>query len=210
MITQIVKFTVQPEHSEAFQAALMVNQQGARAETGLLEMRLFAEKQQPHVFYAYERWKDQAAIAHHLTQDHTRALLNLAKTTLQSPVEVMNLNDTTPAPLHEANTKHRQPEDDVFSIFFIFKFKPGYRERLLQQFEKHITHTRQEPGNLLFDLYTVDGADDTLVVYEHWRQESDVWEIHFKQPYAEATGALLAEAVEGDLLPFMRFVTELA
>lgn len=79
---------------------------------------------------------------------------------------------------------------------------------MIAQFEKHITHTKNEAGNILFDLYTVDGSDDELVVYEHWRKESDVWDIHFHQPYAEETGALMEKAVVGDMKQHMNFVTE--
>jgi quinol monooxygenase YgiN len=50
------------------------------------------------------------------------------------------------------------------------------------RFEEHITNARKEEECLQFDLYTIDGQDDTLAVYEHWRKESDVWDIHFKQP----------------------------
>jgi len=207
MYTQIVKFTVKPEHLEAFKAELRANQTGAALEPGLVEMRLFEEKTDPNSIWAYERFQDKAAVEYHLAQAHTKKLLTLAKTALAAAPEVMSLGETTPAPDH---SKQAKPEDDVFVIFFVFKIKDGYRERLIQQFETHITHTRQEEeGNILFDLYTVDGADDTLAVYEHWRKESDVWDIHFKQPYAEVTGALMHEAVVGELEQYMHFVTEI-
>ncbi len=93
----------------------------------------------------------------------------------------MNLGETAPLPLYAKNPRRPNPEDEVFVIFFIFKFKEGYRERLLRRFEKHVVHTREEEGCLLFDLYTVEGAPDTLAVDEHWRKESDVWETELYQ-----------------------------
>jgi quinol monooxygenase YgiN len=84
------------------------------------------------------------------------------------------------------------------------------QDSFVAQFKEHIAHTRQEHGNLLFDLYTIDNDDQTLVVYEHWRQESDVWDIHFQQPYAKVTGALMAEGVIGDMEQYMNFVTQIA
>lgn len=121
----------------------------------------------------------------------------------------MTLNDTTPSPLHENNPKSANEEDDIFIIFFIFKIKPGYREKILNQFKIHVPNTRaQEAGNIIFDLYTVEGQDDTFAVYEHWRKESDVWDIHFNQPYAVETGKLMNEAVVGELEQYMNFVTE--
>ncbi|WP_206542920.1 putative quinol monooxygenase [Lacinutrix algicola] len=133
--------------------------------------------------------------------------MEVGQTALQMAPDFYFLGDTNPLPDH---SKSANPEDEVFIIFFIFKLKTEFRSQLLNQFEDHITHTRkEEKGNILFDLYTVDDQDDTLAVYEHWRKESDVWDIHFHQPYAEKTGKLMEEAVIGDLKQYMNFVTEI-
>jgi len=53
----------------------------------------------------------------------------------------------------------------------------GYlkNEKLLSQFEIHIIKTcSEEEGNIIFDLYIIDGQEYTLAVYGHWRKESDV------------------------------------
>lgn len=205
MLNQIVKFTVKPDQADTFKAALLANKHSAMQEPGFHEMRLFADKKDPNIIFVYERLQDKAALVHHMVQPATKAMMELAPSALAAAPEVLSLGETAPAPDH---SKQPNLEDDVFVIFFIFKIKPGYRKRVLVQFDEHITHTRTEAGNILFDLYTVEGADDTLVVYEHWRKESDVWDVHFKQPYAEVTGALLGEAVEGDLDQYMSFVTE--
>ena len=210
MINQIVKFDVKSEHINEFKAALIADKKGAEQEVGSLELSLFQDNKQPNIFFAYERWQDQAAIDAHMAEPYTVKVLELAEVASQSPVEVMNLGETTPAPLYDANPNTANPEDDVFIIFFIFKIKDGYREKLLSQFETHVTKTRsEEQGNIIFDLYTIDGQDDTLAVYEHWRKESDVWDIHFNQPYAVETGKLMGEAVVGELEQYMNFVTEI-
>lgn len=210
MINQIVKFIVKPEHSEAFKAALTEDKKVAGQEPGLVEMRFFVDNDKHNVFFGYERWEDQDSIDKCREQPCTKKIGKLIDTVLESPIEVLNLGETMPAPVPVHEQKKSNPEDDVFVIFFIFKIKDGYRERLIQRFEKHIIQTRKEEGCILFDLYTIEGADDTLAVYEHWRNESAVWDIHFKQPYSEITGALMKEAVVGDMEQYMSFVTELA
>lgn len=211
MITQIVKFDVKPEQTEAFKAALLGDKTGAEQEAGCLEMNIFIDSRSPNIFFAYERFQDQDALDLHATQPYTQQILDLIDTALLTPPELMELGETSPAPLYEANPNKPNPDDDLFIIFFIFKIKPEYRERVLKQFETHVACTRkEEEGNILFDLYTIEGQDDTLAVYEHWRKESDVWDIHFKQPYAVETGNLLNEAVPGKLEQYMNFVTEIA
>jgi len=209
MITQLIKFDIKTEHIETFKTALLNDQKGATRDSGCLEMRLFQDKKQPNLLFAYERFKGNAALTHHAEQAYSKAVLDLVESSSQSLPQVMKLNETNPAPLHENNQKSLHDEDELFIIFFIFKIKPEYRERLLTQFTTHVTRTRnEEAGNIIFDLYMVEGQNDTLAVYEHWRKESDVWDIHFNQPYAVETGKLMHEAVVGDLEQYMNFVIE--
>jgi quinol monooxygenase YgiN len=210
MITKILKFEVKPEASKSFKTVLSENKTGAAQEAGSVEMRIFVDRNNPNIFFSYERFTDEAAVNTHKEQPYTQKLIGLFDTALVSPPECLNMRDTVPAPVAVREQKQANQEDDVFVIFFIFKFKDGYRDKLLARFEEHITHTREEEGNLLFDLYTIDGQDDTLAVYEHWRKDSDVWDIHFKQPYSEITGALMGEAVVGDMEQYMNFAKEIA
>ena len=211
MMNQIVKFIVKPEWSTVFKTALIEDKKGGEQEVGCLEMKVFVDNKNPNIFFAHERFNDQAAIGHHMQQPYTQKLLRLFDTALQIPAEVFKLEETQPAPLYEANPNKPNPEDDPFIIIFIFKIKDGYREKVLKRFETHVASTRkQEVGNILFDLYTIEGQDNIFCVYEHWRKESDVWDIHFKQPYAVETGKLMKEVVIGELEQYMNFVTEIA
>ncbi|WP_133013433.1 putative quinol monooxygenase [Marinomonas flavescens] len=206
-ITKIIKFNVKPDHSDAFKNALLDNKKGTESEAGCLEMRLYVDNTNPNLFFVYERWLDDAAFASHATQVYTQRMLALFDSALAEPAEFIDLSDTQPAPIA---LKPADKDDPLFNIIFIFKIKAGMQDRFVAQFKEHITHTRQEDGNLLFDLYTIDNDDQTLVVYEHWRKESDVWDIHFHQPYAKITGALMEEGVIGDMEQYMNFVTQIA
>lgn len=206
MINLIVKFTTTSEGRVAFMKALLENRKGSQQEEGFIGMSLFEDTKKPNIIFAYDSWKDEASLESHKQSTHTINMLKVAETTLACPPDVLILGETNPIPVP---AKKLNSEDELFIIFFIFKIKEGYRQQLLDRFEIHIENTRKEKGNILFDLYTVEGQDDTLVVYEHWRKESDVWEIHMKQPYAEITGALMNEAVEGELGVYMNFVKEI-
>lgn len=204
MITRIVKFDVPLDQTEEFRGAFLEAKVETEKEDGFHEAKLFVVNNNPTKFFAYERLENEEVDRRHNEQAYTKALFDFIEKSGIKHI-VTNISDTKPVPDH---SKLANPEDEVFVIFFIFKFKPEYRERLLEQFEKHIVHTKKEPGNILFDLYTIDGVEDELVVYEHWRKESDVWDIHFHQPYAEVTGALMKEAIIGDMEQYMNFVTE--
>ncbi|OWW25936.1 antibiotic biosynthesis monooxygenase [Zobellia sp. OII3] len=207
MKSTIVKFTAKPEYREAFSTTLKEVQAATRKEAGNKEISVFVSKADANVFFVYERWANKAAITSHDNEPHTKKLMQVGQTALKSAPDFYFLGDTPPLPDH---SKSANPEDEVFVIFFIFKLKTEFRPALLKQFEDHITHTRkEEAGNIIFDLYTVDDQEYTLAVYEHWRKESDVWDIHFNQTYAVKTGKLMEEAVIGDLKQYMNFVTEI-
>ena len=206
-ITKLIKFNVKPDHSDTFKNALLDNKKGTESEVGCLEMRLYVDNTNPNLFFVYERWLDDSAFASHATQVYTQRMLALFDSALAEPAEFIDLSDTQPAPIA---LKPAAKDDPLFNIIFVFKIKAGMQDRFVAQFKEHITHTRQEHGNLLFDLYTIDNDDQTLVVYEHWRRESDVWDIHFQQPYAKVTGALMEEGVIGNMEQYMNFVTQIA
>ena len=80
-------------------------------------MRLYQDKNESGVFFAYERFEDQNAVDYHGAQGYTHALLQVLPEISQSAPEVMLLENTAPAPLHESNPKAINPEDDVFILF---------------------------------------------------------------------------------------------
>ncbi|WP_440876590.1 putative quinol monooxygenase [Thalassotalea sp. PLHSN55] len=210
MITQIIKFDIKTEYIDNVKTALIAEKQNIEKNEECLEFSLFQDKNQPSKFFIYQRFNSIEAMNTQTNQSSAKHLINLLSGASNSAPQVMKLTDTNPAPLHEKNPKSANDEDDLFIIFFIFKIKPDYREQLLAQFNKHVTCTRtEEEGCIIFDLYTVEGQEDTLAVYEHWRKESDVWDIHFNQPYAVETGELMHKAVIGELEQYMNFVTEI-
>ena len=98
MINQIVKFNIKPEHYEGFKAALIEDKKNAEQEAGYVEIRLFADKDQPNLIFCYERWKDQDALDYHREHPYTVKICRLVDTALQSPVKILNLGETELAP----------------------------------------------------------------------------------------------------------------
>jgi quinol monooxygenase YgiN len=205
-ITQLVKFTVKPAFNQQFKKAAVNSLNLSLEEEGNVTMKLYSDDNNPNVLYVYSIWKNKEAHTIHGEKSYTKELQGIAKKSLASKPEIMILGNTKPFPVA---SKELNIEDNEETLFFIFKVKDGYRDQVIKQFEKHITHTRTEKGNLFFDLYTVEGDKNTFVVYENWRNASAIWDIHMKQPYAEETGALLNKAIIGKLEAGMNFVSEL-
>lgn len=66
-----------------------------------------------------------------------------------------------------------------------FDVKPGAEAEFEQVFRRSVTCSRQEPGNILFNVHKVLGTERSYVLYEIWRDEAAV-NFHFAQPYTVA------------------------
>ncbi|QIZ77638.1 putative quinol monooxygenase [Ferrimonas lipolytica] len=207
MLNKIAKFTVKPEQRQHVETALLTYQNGAKQLRGNIAVRIYVDRDNPNLFFTYERWDCAAGIACNALQAYSIELQATLDTALIEPAELFELGETNPLP---QPLKTAAVDDEEFIILFIFKIKPELRQRLLQQFEDHVSQTRTEAANLLFELYTINGSNDTLAVYEHWRNEAAVWDIHFNQPYSKITGTLMEAALIGDMKQYMNFVTQLA
>ncbi len=207
MYNLLATFTVKQESIPAFKAACLQSLTASRKEAGNVEMMLYADDNKDNVFYVYSRWNNEAAYEFHKTLPHSVNIAKVAKASLLKAPELMSLGTTMPIPPH--NLKQVNAEDQEETLFFIFKIKEGYRKRVIERFETHIKHSRTEEGNLLFDFYTIDGNENTFVVYENWRSKSALFDIHLKTPYSEVTGALLGEAMIGEMNQYMNFITEI-
>ena len=204
---QLVKYTIKPDFASTFTKAAKDKLTHSLNEPGNVAMKLFVDANDAATLYLYSHWESEAALKSHGEESYSKGLQLLADMALSAPPEIMNLATTEPAPDH--GSRILDPEDEGTTLFFIFKIKDGFRERIIERFETHVTESRKEQGCIIFDMYTIDGVDDTFVIYEQWRSKSDLFDIHLKQPHSEITGALMQEAMAGTMEEYMHFVTEI-
>ena len=204
---QLVKYTIKPDFASTFTKAAKDMLTHSLNEQGNVAMKLYVDAADATTLYLYSQWESEAALRSHEEESYSKGLKLLADMALTAPPEVMNLTITEPAPDHGSKTL--DPEDEGVTLLFIFKIKAGFREKILERFETHVAESRKEQGCIIFDMYTIDGVDDTFVVYEQWRSKSDLYDVHFNQPHSEITGALMQDAMAGTMEEYMHFVTEI-
>jgi autoinducer 2-degrading protein len=85
-----------------------------------------------------------------------------------------------------------------FTLVVRFKTKPGQGDDFVKAFAAAVKGTRQEPGNLRYELNRDPAKPDEFLLYERWK-DLPALEEHFKQPYLtktlQAVTPLLAEPV---------------
>lgn len=66
-----------------------------------------------------------------------------------------------------------------------FEVKPGAEEEFEKVFQRSVTCSRLEPGNITFNVHKILGSERSYVLYEIWRNEAAV-KSHFARPYTVA------------------------
>jgi quinol monooxygenase YgiN len=89
-----------------------------------------------------------------------------------------------------------------------FEVKPGAEADFEKAFHRSVTCSRLEPGNVIFNVHKVFGAQRTYIQYEIWRSE-DALKSHFGRPYTKALLAMFDRDLAVPLAKSVQFVADL-
>jgi quinol monooxygenase YgiN len=92
---------------------------------------------------------------------------------------------------------------DIISIIAVLKAKPGKRDALKAALQALLLPTRQEPGNVEYQLFQLRDTPDIFYVREAWRGQQGL-DAHIALPHFQAfilqMNELLAEPLRLDYL----------
>lgn len=210
-LVMLVTFKVKPEQREAFKAVLQKDAEGARTESGNTTFEFYQAKDDANTFFLFERWTNQAALDLHFTQAYVKNVLELSKTALAKPMEILYLNDLAPLAVKDFKRPNgaEKSADKGVDLVVIFKVKDGMQERFTKQFLNSVKYSRPEAGNIAFHIHAVKGDPNAFVLYERWKSQQAL-DDHFAQSYTkelfEMFKSALAKPVEESLI----FINNLA
>lgn len=198
-------FNIKPEGVDAFVEAMSDNQQHVRAEPGNIEMRMFQEVHNPSAFYLFGRSAPGSDDAHS-ADVADRGIEERVAPTINTPPVVRMLGTTNQGT--NFGPRDRGVTNEELIVIALFEFKPGYRDRVLAQYDKQIPIVRAQPNSILFNVFTIDGEPDKIVVYERWVSE-EIGMAFQNEPVSIETGNVLTEAIVGDLQSYIRPLREI-
>lgn len=208
LITILSTFEIKPEGIDTFTAAMIDNQDQVRSEPGNLEMRMFQSASNPGAFFVFGRTDGQASMEAHSAEVDDRGIESQVAGTLQAPPVTMNLKETDPA--SDPLTRTVTVRDGALTVIGIFTLKPGYRDQVLEKYATQVPLCRADEANILFEVYALQDDDNQLVVIERWTDQPAALDFSTTRPHSIETGALLQEAVDGDLADQLHVVSEIA
>ncbi len=90
--------------------------------------------------------------------------------------------------------KPTHPNGEV-TIVIDYEVKPGSEGDFEQHFKRLVECARLDPGNIVFDVAKVVGAERRYVSYAIWRSPATL-DSHLQRPYAKALFAMFERALE--------------
>lgn len=87
--------------------------------------------------------------------------------------------------------------EDFIVLSGRYKIKPEKRERFLQLALAGMEKTREETGNISYNLYEQVGVPNSFIYFEEWKSR-EALAAHLKQPYITPLLAEFSDLVEGD------------
>lgn len=84
------------------------------------------------------------------------------------------------------------PNDQEVIVMLRLKFKPGAIDHVLSEIVPSVVLTREEQGNIEFQIYRATDDDDCLVLFERWENQAARDE-HWQQDYTKRVLVLLEE-----------------
>lgn len=81
---------------------------------------------------------------------------------------------------------------DEVIVMLRLKFKPGAIIDVLKEIVPSAVLTREEPGNIEFNIYRATDDEDCLVLFERWANQA-VLDQHWQQEYTKRVLALFEE-----------------
>ncbi|WP_353827703.1 putative quinol monooxygenase [Agromyces sp. SYSU T0242] len=207
VISIVSSFDIHEAQVDRFIAAMVGNQQVVRAEPGNLEMRLFQDVASPGTFFVLGRTDGAAGLEAHVEETEDRGIADEVAPALRTPPVTMELHELLPPRDRTAGQRRERPDDLI--VFGVFDLEPGRRDEVLRTYELQVLAVRRSPASVGFEVYAVDGDPDRVLVVERWSDADAAQEFATTVPRSIATGALLAEAVTGDLASAMHVVREI-
>lgn len=207
MIQVIGQFQAKPEHRDKFKKALMEVVKGSLKEPGCLGIRLFEDKHNPNMFFGYEQFTDEAAVAHHRSQPYELKLIKIAEYALEVPPKAYVKETSIKGLVYRKSNSVANSKELI--VIGLFEMEQEQKNKLIAQYEKQIPNVRSQSGCISFNAYTVLGAPNQLAVIEEWQTQEIAREFSTTDKLSIETGKVLAESLSRPIPEYLHELREI-
>lgn len=181
LYTIFVTVKVKEGYKHKMKESLVIDVEGAQKEKGNLLMELYEDRNISNTLYLYEKWENRQALWKHFELPHTQQAFKAGEK-YGAGVEFLYLKAILP--VSEKEIKLPDAADETVDLFIEFTVKENLKEKFLEKMFKSIRMSRQEKGNIAFQLYKVRNHSSKFVLRERWRNQ-EVLDAHLQKSYTK-------------------------
>lgn len=192
MYAMFVTVKAKEGYKQKMKQALTKDVEGAQQEKGNVLMELYEDRNIPNTFYLYEKWENRQALWEHFRLPHTQQAFKAGEK-YGVGVEFLYLKALLPIP--EKEIKSPNAVDETVNLFIEFTVKENFKKKFLEKMFKSIKNSRQEQGNIAFQLYEVRNHSSKFVLRERWRNQ-EVLDTHLQKNYTKELLQIFPEVLD--------------
>lgn len=206
MIQVIGQFEAKPEYREEVKNALMEVVKGSINEPGCLGIRLFEDKHNPNMFFGYEQFSDEEAVAFHRNQSYELNLIKIAEYALVTPPKAYVKEKSINGLVYRESKSVANSKELI--VIGLFEMEQNQRDKVVAQYEKQVPNVRKELGCISFNAYTVLGQSTQFAVVEEWKTEEIARKFSTTDKLSIETGKVLAESLNLPIPDYLHVLQE--
>jgi quinol monooxygenase YgiN len=148
------------------QAATLVRELAgaSRKEAGAMRFEILQRIDRAHHFAILEVWKDQGAQAAHAATPHTKAFRDKLQGIASAPYDERPHTGLAAAPVSDAATA----QGAIYAVTHV-DFIPPKKDEGIAALKELVAPSRQDAGNVRFDVLQQTSRQNHLTVVEIWR-----------------------------------------
>jgi quinol monooxygenase YgiN len=136
----------------------------SRKESGATRFEILQRIDRPQHFAILEVWKDQAAQAAHATAAHTKTFRDKLQAIASAPYDERPHTGLAATPATDAGTA----QGAVYAVTHV-DFIPPKKDEGIAALKELVAPSRQDAGNIRFDVLQQTSRQNHLTVVEVWR-----------------------------------------
>jgi quinol monooxygenase YgiN len=154
----------------------------------------FYEQGDPSIVWIMERWNDRASYNKNKRSNTSKAVIDLAKMKLASPIETIFLEDLE---LLSNETRAKTPanEDQPINVMLFVDVKEGMEDRFRSINREVIAAFNSKPDVLAFQFSRMVNHKTKFVVYKRFRNR-DAFQYHLRDPVIAPVIEFLQTAIK--------------
>lgn len=180
IVAKITRYEVKKEYLQKFEKAIKDYVLKSLSDDSNIMSEAYYEQDNQSVIWLFERWTNQNKLNKFKTNSESKAVIQLEKSALEKPVNVISVKDLEPISKQEWR-RVSKTEDTQLTIMLFVDAKTGTEENFKDVYHIAMPKFRSEPGVVTYQLSQLESDKTQFVTFEKFRSK-EAFQYHLNFP----------------------------